>query len=298
MSPVVDSFRKVTVSLGGRCPLNCRHCYTTVSAFTTAPRLSVEEVVDSLVPLDDLFDIICVSGDTDCFLDEREGLSLIATLVRIFPEAHLMFTTRIVPGDDVVDELGRLAADMAERHRLMLPGVSLVSPDFPNFSEKSHLIASTDARIELLSTFTELGMATLFALRPTFPFALVSADQVRQLLTRAAPRCAAVLGEVMILDSAGQLAGRLGIPTRIHSDRLSPMTFLDQDALWSKRSYPREARFAADVCEDLRVPYFLRSGSALRYIEANWSWESGRILDGALQSKSWLGEDVLTSPDP
>ena len=75
MKPLIDAYGKVTVSLGGVCTLACRHCYTTAGSFTKPPSVSIAEVtrqLDALVEAGRDLKTICVSGDTDPFLDDEQ----------------------------------------------------------------------------------------------------------------------------------------------------------------------------------------------------------------------------------
>ena len=294
MALVVDGYRKVTISLGGRCPLACRHCYTTARQFRHDADTTAAEVLTELGRLTERFDIICVSGDTDCFLDPDAGLELIAGAAHRFPHADLMFTSRLVPDDSVVLELSKLAAEMAAGHRLLLPGISLVSMQVPNFSERSRRIPSAESRLDFLAKLAAGGMACLLALRPTFPFALVRANEVRTMISLAAESAAAVLGEIMLLDEPGQLAGRLGLDPVEPSDRSGNLTFLDQPGTWRKRTLPGEVSFAARACDEYGVAYFLRSGMALAHIRQHWDWQQSAIRRHASSRASSL----LTVPDP
>ena len=291
---VVDGYRKVTISLGGRCPIACRHCYTTAGQFVHGQESIPERILAELRCVITPFDVICISGDTDCFLDPQAGLELITGAARGFPHADVMFTSRLVPEDPVIAELSLLSDEMAERRRLLLPGISLVSMEVPNFSETSRRIPSALARLRLIGRFAAARMACLLALRPTFPFALVGRDDVRSMIRIAAGQASAVLGEVMLLDAGGQLATRMEVPWSSIDDRYGRLTFLDQPSIWRKRSFTNETTFAAQVCGEYRVPYFLRSGMALAFVRQHWDWQRGALDPGARIVNGWS----LDAPDP
>ncbi|MGW7597073.1 hypothetical protein [Streptomyces antimycoticus] len=294
MTAVVDRYGKVTVSLAGRCPLACRHCYTTAKQFEHSASSSVSAVLSELEGISSRFEIICISGDTDCFLDPDTGFELISRAAERFPAADIMFTSRLIPDDSIVAGLGALAANMVTRERLLIPGISLVSMSVPNFSERSRRVPSTESRLELMAEFSRSGMACLLALRPTFPFSLVPPEEVRALIRAAVGKVSAVLGEILLLDSDGELAGRLGLDEAEPQDRLGRLTFLDQPSLWKKRTLEPEVELAARACRDHHVPYFLRSGEAHRYIRAHWDWRTGSVANNAPLPSGPL----ISSPDP
>jgi hypothetical protein len=294
MSFVVDRYRKVTISLGGRCVIACRHCYTTAGQFIHDQPTTPAAALAELGRVADPFDVICISGDTDCFLDPDAGLELITGAAHGFPHADVMFTSRLVPEEPVVAALSQLACEMAGRRRLLLPGISLISMRVPNFSEASRRIPSAESRLRLLGQFAAAGMACLLALRPTFPFRLVGRDDVRTMIQSAAHNASAVLGEIMLLDAGGQLATRIGVSPSSTDDRRGQLTFLDQPSSWHKRTFRPEVAFAAQVCRDCKVPYFLRSGMALAYIRQHWDWGRGALDPIARIASDW----PLAAPDP
>jgi len=283
---VVDEFGKVTVSLGGVCTLGCRHCYTMTSSFRHARPRSVAEVVKELGELETPFNTICVSGDTDCFLDEDQGVDLVERVAEEFGHADVLFTTRLVPSDACTARLVELGRVMRQQRRLLIPGISFVSLQFPNRVERARSIARPEHRLAFMETLHDEGLHCLAALRPTFPFSLVPQDQVDELLDQLVGRAGAVLGEVFILDPAGQLAKRLALPEEAGDDRLSNLSFLDQPQRWRKRSYPDEVEYTRHACRQRGLSFFLRSGTALDHLR---ELETGQMpprarLEGALDT--------------
>lgn len=292
MKPRVDDFGKVTVSLGGICPLACRHCYTMTSSFKHDPEMTIVEVVEDLRLVRDPFATICVSGDTDPFLDAAAGLLLIQTLASEFPHANIMFTTRQVPNNDVIAALIELGRNLSEAQRLFIPAVSLVSMKVPNFSERSKRIPDTNDRIQLLNTFRTAGLPTLLALRPTFPLNIVAPADVETMIHTAKESAVAVLGEVFLLDPSGQLAKRLGLPST-SDHRQGHMTFMEQPNIWVKGTFRQAVEFARHTAAGQGLPYFLRSGSALNLLEEYWDFSNGKMRSGYS-----LDTGCAIEPDP
>jgi DNA repair photolyase len=280
MSFVVDEFHKVTVSLGGRCPVGCRHCYTMTPQFIPEPSRRPTDVVNELLTLPEPFSIVCVSGDTDCFLDPEAGLQLIQLIAETFRESDVMFTTRLVPPAAITRDLIELGTVMGANQRLLVPGISLVSTQVPNAAETTR-VSSTPARLRLLAKFADGGLPCLLALRPTFPFSIVNRATVKELIQSAAPSVVAILGETFILDVGGRLAARFAIAPSMEGDRESRMSFLPQATLWRKRSFPEEVAFAREVSRSSGVPYFMRSGSAIEYLRMSWDFDAQSISQDA-----------------
>src|SRR5262249_23918203 len=146
---IVDQFGKVTVSLGGVCTLGCRHCYTMTSQFKHAAVATGAQVVAELKRLDG-FSLICVSGDTDCFLEEDAGVDLLERIVQEFgTSTDLMFTTRMVPSASARRRIVNLADIARASGKLLIPCVSLVSYSYPNAVERAARVPSSLDRIAL-----------------------------------------------------------------------------------------------------------------------------------------------------
>ena len=274
---VVDQFGKVTVSLGGRCPIGCRHCYTMTRQFVASEGRTPDEVVAALRRRRGDFSIICLSGDTDPFVDETSAIELLDLMSQEFTDCDIEFTTRMVPSATTVSAIAATGERMAARRRLLVPAVSFVSPRLPNVSESAHRVPPVADRFALLEHLSDAGLPTFMALRPTFPFSLVSREEVFQLIQCASACCTAVLGETFILDSAGHIARRLTMPTARCGDRESEMSFLPQPGIWRKRTLPEETEYARGVCTQVGLPYFLRSGSAIYYLRDRWDFRLRRV---------------------
>ena len=273
MNIIVDSFEKATVSLGGACPLRCAHCYITTKQFHPSRKRNVEEVIDNLKQLKEPFTVICISGDTDCFLDPVTGLDLIKQVATSFEKTDIMFTSRLLPGEIVVDSIIALSREMAKSRRLLIPCVSLVTFSYPNRIENPRLVPSSEQRLHLLEQYMVGGLPCFLTLRPTFPFGLVTRGEVQRIIAEAVGKAVAVLGEAFILDLAGEIVSRLGITPSLYEDSLSPLSFLPQSSVWKKILPSEEIEFTRTVCEEYQFPFFLRSMSGVLFLKKYWDFE-------------------------
>jgi hypothetical protein len=264
------------------------------SQFEHAPLRTIMNVVDEVRALPKAPSIICVSGDTDPFVDEAAGMDLLETLATEFPDKHLMFTTRLVPGDGAVSRLADLNEEMSMRRRLLVPGISVVSLRFPNSVERSKAIPPTTKRLEFMAALATSGLPCLLAMRPTFPFHVVSPREVRALIAIFRPYATVVLGEKFILDQPGQIERRLGLELSQAPNEPTPLTFLQQPGVWRKILYPEETKLVAETCAELDIPFFMRSGTAMRLLNQAWDF-SRRTLTTAMVSDV---SDAMDDLDP
>jgi hypothetical protein len=141
--------------------------------------------------------------------------------------------------------------------------------------EDADRVASTSERVELLRVLSLGRQPAVAALRPTFPFRVVSRREVSELIALCSSHAAVLLGEAFILDEDGEIATNVGAPTALDTDEISHLTFLHQASTWRKRFLRDETSFASLVARAHNVPYFLRSISAVAFLRSYWDFRSG-----------------------
>jgi hypothetical protein len=263
------------------------------SQFTHDLQRTPEDVVTQLYQIGrDKFHTICVSGDTDCFLDELQGIRLIELLCEEFTTHSIMFTTRLVPSTRVFLILEKLADLTRSRSQLLIPCISAVTFSYPNRIEHPERVPSTVARLAFLAQLSAFGVPCILATRPTFPFAVVPAQEVARLVEEAADHTTIALGEALLLDHGGQIEHRLGLSEDPALDHIAPMTFLRQTSTWRKRIYGKEIQFTRNLWLQRGVPYYLRSPSAIKVLRRSWNFSSGK-LDGLVDFDELDGDYLL-----
>ena len=269
---IADSNGKITISLGGRCTLGCRHCYTNTCGFVPQPIKSPVEAFEELQRYSNVvsgrISVICISGDIDCFLNPNNGITLLELVIENFKEETIMFTTRLVLSNSNIDRIKRLWRICSSRQQLLIPCISLITFTFPNDVENPSCVPTSIDRLIFLKKLASVGMICFLTLRPTFPFSIVSLEEIRQILEYIGSFTAAVLGEVFLLDENSEIETKLSIDKSI-ADTIesSRMTFIDQPAVWHKIYLRREHDEIKKLCHEYGLPYFLRSVSAVNYIK-------------------------------
>lgn len=271
-----DPDRKITISFGGVCPLRCRHCYTYTKSFSPPPRRSIDDILIALERDRARFDIVCVSGDTDFLLDQDQGVALLECIVRDFPEKSIMFTTRLIPDQSHQINIEGLVRRCSKEGRFIFPCISVVTLDHSNKSESSSKIPSGQCRIEWLNRLASTGAPTFLTLRPTFPFSLVSASEIERIALSVSPAIAAVLGEIFLLDKAGEIESRLEIKMTDRVVRQGKFSFIEQDAVWNKAKLANEINFQRSLFNMRGIPFFMRSMSAVKLAWEKWSTADGK----------------------
>lgn len=264
---LVDKDKKITVSLGGICKLKCAHCYTNTRDFEHQKQLTVEETLKILEIKRGSFTTICISGDTDCFLDPYKGIELIQKIVANFTIENIMFTTRMIPPKEIIEELFLIGKICNERRQLFIPCISVVAFNCPNKIENNLLVPNTIERLEFLELLAGAGLPCFLTMRPTFPFEIIPFSEIVQILDYAKDAPAAVLGEVLLLDKDGVIERRLGIDVGQSEYQESKLTFINQPLEWKKLYCKKEHDTIKEECYRRGMPFFLRSMSAINYLK-------------------------------
>ena len=128
-----DGNGKVTISLGGKCTLGCKHCYTNTNSFVCQPEVTPLEAIAELSKYDEnSFSTICISGDTDFLLKATKGIELLRLILNHYCKHSVMFTTRLIPDPDLVYQIVELGKKCLNRGQMLIPCISIVSYSYPN----------------------------------------------------------------------------------------------------------------------------------------------------------------------
>lgn len=284
----IDDYKKITVSLGGICKLGCAHCYTNTGYFMHQKQLSSDEILKILKSRKGNFTTICISGDTDSFLDPYKGLELIQKIVKNFVTENIMFTTRLVPPRGIVEELSKIGNICNNRKQLFIPCISIVTFNYPNKIENSTLVPNTIERLNFLKALTSAGLPCFLTIRPTFPFEIVPFNEIVKILDYVKNTPAAVLGEVLLLDKMGLIENRIGIDIRKMDYEESNLTFINQPLEWKKVYCKKEHDIILKECWQRGIPFFMRSMSAVNYLKRIYGYNG--IINH--QSK-YFGNEIL-----
>jgi len=263
----IDKEKKITVSLGGNCKLKCAHCYTNTRDFEHQNQKTVDEILKVLNERRGDFTTVCISGDIDCFLDPYKGIELIQKIVTDFTTENIMFTTRIIPPKEIVEELFLIGNICNKRKQLFIPCISVVTFNYPNKIENSLMVPNTIERLEFMRVLVKAGIPCFLTIRPTFPFEIVPFFEIVQILDYIKDAPAAVLGEVLLLDKGGIIEGRLGINIRQGEYQESKLTFINQPSEWKKLYCKKEHSAIKEECYRRGIPFYLRSMSAINYLK-------------------------------
>jgi hypothetical protein len=273
-APFFIGLGRAMVSLGpisntGYCPYQCRFCYVQ-GPFPKYASATVDEIVSWLEDRRDQYDIVYISGDTDSFARPRteEGLDLLEELLRL--NVDVLFTTRYVFSDLELERLGSIAVRYRSQQLLLIGCISISQLHHPELEPPP--IKSPYDRVQLLRKLQALGVITALTVRPFIPS--IAAAEYREIASPGGEFADVVLGGDLYLDPNGavfeNVQAAIGAIDLSHS-RVHALDFSLSNEDWVTLTHGEAIAQVNLACETLGKPFFMRSGSAIRWIR-----ESGR----------------------
>jgi len=270
-APFFIGLGRAMVSLGpvsntGYCPYQCRFCYVQ-GPFPKYASATVNEIVSWLEDRRDQYDIVYISGDTDSFARPRtdEGLDLIEALLRL--NVDVLFTTRHVFNDYELERLGSIAIRYRSQQLLLIGCISISQLHHPELEPPP--IKSPYDRVQLLQKLQALGVITVLTIRPFIPS--IAASEYSEIASLGGEFADVVLGGDLYLDPNGavfeNLQAAIGtIDLATSPSRVRALDFSLSNEDWITLTHSEAVSQVNLACETIGKPFFMRSGSAIRWI--------------------------------
>jgi DNA repair photolyase len=246
------------------CTFSCPFCYVG-GDFLTYASMTTDDILGWVEQVQDPFDIVYVSCDTDSFAAPRQAaaIDLLERLAAL--GVDLLFTTRALLSDETIDRLAAVASRLRDIDRMLIACISLAQLTVPHLEPKP--IPPPDSRIAQLARLRAVGLRTVLALRPFLPNVPLT-DYV-ELVNRSVSGAEVVLGGVWYYDAAGTLEGavlrdadqRRELP---HVSRA--MDFDTNTATWNVFEGKQVEEAVQRACEMHGLPMFMRSAPAVQWL--------------------------------
>lgn len=248
------------------CPYSCAFCYVQ-DDFGSYVSLNLDDIINFLVINRNKYNIIYVSGDTDSFAPPRtdKGIQLL-NMISQSVECDLLFTTRAVLPDTVLNRLSEIADRQRKVNKLLIAGTSIT-----RYSEEvAYLepapIPSPDERIQHMKNMKSLGAVTMLGLRPFLP--MVNVSDYITILDKIHPFLDIALGESFYFIRNGNIQKRVfpnGIPNEIEKEikQGQKMYFDDNQSCWDTWSSLSVERTVAEHCRKRGIIFAMHSTEAL-----------------------------------
>lgn len=261
---------RAMVSLGPlaktkHCTYSCPFCYVN-AGFPSYASMSVTEIVKWLRSVQEPFDVIYVSGDTDSFAPPRtdEGLELLGALSEF--RRDLLFTTRAVLADRHLQRLARIRSRLLDDAKLLIGCVSVAQLTHPHVEPAP--VPPAARRLAQLHSFRQLGLKVVLAMRPFLP--IVDTTEYFEIVDQALGGAHVVLGEAWYADQHGVLEKgvfRGPTPGSVEFTR-HPMDFDDNLDTWKVYEPGPVIAAVANHCKTRGLPFFMRSPPAIDWLRA------------------------------
>jgi len=200
--------KRVLVSFSGRCPLECKHCYT---LDCDSPKLNkdIDEVEQIVVSIrGSAFDVIYVSHDRENFIDEQAGIKLTESLYDSY-NCSILVITRQCLCQGTIKQLAVLSKRMAANNHSLFVAVSIPANASYGITERTDRIATPLERCEVIKNLHQNGLKSILLARPIFPNAIVPVEEVIDMISLYHEYIDAVVASGLAVNDA--IIERLGL---------------------------------------------------------------------------------------
>lgn len=192
--------RRKLVSFSGRCPVNCKHCYT--YEFTHTKTKSDTDEIDSIISNlreDEDFDVVYVSHNRENFIDEEAGVDLVEALYKTLKK-HIFIITRKNLNDETINRLSHISERMKADGLLLAVAVSIPANSSYEVTEDVTCIGSPDERCDCLRKLHNSNVKTVFMARPIFPNRIIPVEEILQMIKENASSIDAVVSSGLAVN--------------------------------------------------------------------------------------------------
>lgn len=255
--------KREMVSFDGRCPLQCKYCYT-YDLQENFQHRSIEELVCSIDEKE--FDILYFSQTYENFWVQKEGLYFCEELYRKYKK-DIFIITKSLLNDNSILRLADLNRQMKNNGNQLYLGVSVCANESYGEVEQKGLCPSPIERISNLERGYRQGIKTLLLLRPIFPDNIVPVRECLDLIGR-------IKSEVCAVVSSGLITTPNNLKElRLERESLRYLENGDSNYLANiereKVSFVNvedELKIIQNYCQEQKIPFFRHSIPALNNI--------------------------------
>lgn len=258
--------KRVFVSFDGKCPMECKHCYTyeISRSCKTKSQRSIPELVQSIES--DEFDVVYVSQSYENFQNDEQGVALCSALYERYKK-DIFIISRCAFSEGAVNQLHRLNQKMGASGNRLFVAASICADGSYGRTENIWKCPTPDERICNLKNLHKNGISTLLLIRPLFPDRIIPVSECVSLIEKSRSDIDAVISSGLIVTEG--ILRRLGID----SGELNYLTAGDSEYLADldkeRVQYvdvSEELKVLSSVCKRLELPFFQHSLPALNAI--------------------------------
>lgn len=258
--------KRELVSFSGRCPLNCKHCFTKEIVSENETENDISDIINQLS--DKVFDVVYVSHYKENFFDPNKGVALCE---KIFEAYHcdICVTTRCVLTGGPLARIKQLNKKMKENGNNLSFCISIPALESFEKIEDVDIIATPNQRIDFAGQLKGLGIASFVTIRPLFPANFISTSEIHRIVDECAGKVNGILtGGLSATDS-------ILVDLQIARDSITYLGKTESEYLIGVNM--GKDFFAVDVNEEIQdlevyckgknIPFFKHSMEALNYFK-------------------------------
>lgn len=171
---------RALISFEGKCPMNCKHCYT-YDLDLQMDDLDINTTVKKLTS--ESCDIIYVSQRYENFWDEDRGYLLCSELYSKYHK-DIFIITRSYLSDDMIQKLCCLNDLMCREDNTLFLAVSVCADESYGITENPELCPTPIQRLSNLQRAHICGIKTVLMLRPIFPNEIIPVTECTSLISQ------------------------------------------------------------------------------------------------------------------
>lgn len=200
---------RALISFEGKCPMNCRHCYT-YELDSQQTNYDIPTIISKLSPKN--FDIIYISQRYENFYDQDCGYSLCNELFTQFHK-DIFIITRSFLSDNMISNLCSLNKKMRSEGNNLILAVSVCADMSYTLTENANICPTPIQRMQNIQRAHLGGIKTVLMLRPIFPNTIIPVSECTSLISQFSAYIDAVVTSGLIVTD--------GILERLQLDKAS-----------------------------------------------------------------------------
>ena len=254
--------KRELVSFSGKCPLNCKHCFTKEIVSDNEVENEVEDVIKQLAGKD--FDVVYISHYKENFFNPEKGVKLCEDIYEKY-QCDICVTTRCILTGGLMARIKKLYKDMKATGNNLTFCVSVPAYNSYCKIEDETLIPTPQQRIDFAGQLKRIGITSIVTVRPLFPASYIPTDEVHMIIDNCKGKVDAILtGGICVTDriltDIGMLPGTFKYSGKSESEYLVGI-----EKPFNAVNVETELNDLENYCKAQQILFFRHSMEALNY---------------------------------
>lgn len=178
------------VSFSGKCPLNCKHCFTKEIVKDSEVENEIEDIIGQLSGK--VFDVVYVSHYKENFYNPEKGIRLCEEIYKVY-QCDICVTTRCTFSGGLLARIKELNDKMRMNGNNLTFCISV--PAYESYAklEDKTLIPTPQQRIDFAGQLKNMGVTSMVTVRPLFPANYIPTDEIHKIIDSCEGKVDAIL---------------------------------------------------------------------------------------------------------